>query len=75
MLISSKTRYLLNFFYNLISDFDKFQEMLRYLLLKNIFFALNFECSMFLVFLHEQLFVISILFHLNLRHFLNYVLI
>ena len=60
MLINSKTRYLLNFFYEFISAFEKFQWKLRYLLLKINFFAL------IKIFLHVQLFVISILFYLNL---------
>ena len=75
MLINFKTRYLPNFFFDLISAFGKFHGILRYLLLKNISFALNFKSFMFLIFLHVQLFVIYILFYLNLRHFINYALI
>ena len=47
MLIKSKARYLLHFFYELVSAFDKFQWMLRNLLLKIIFFALIFKGSIF----------------------------
>ena len=72
ILINCKTSYLLNFFYDLISAFCKFQWMLRYFLLKMFFFTLIFNSFIFLIFLHVQLFVISILFYLNLRHF-NYV--
>ena len=47
--------------------------MLRYLLLKIIFFELNFKSSSLLIFLHVQLFVISILYFLNLICNYNYV--
>ena len=61
MIINSKTRYLLHFFNDLISAFHKFQWMLRYVLI--------FKSFISLIILHILLFVISILFYLNLRHY------
>ena len=80
MLINSKTRYLLNFFYNLISAFNKFQWMLHYLLVKIIFFELilisfinsSFFMYSFWWFLFYSIwtFAISIMFSFNFRIFL-----